>query len=787
MIHFLAGASIRRLGLCPGSFANAKAGWFGGTPVAPGVIQPGRPFERPVLRQGGIVSSALPTAKGPADANGSQAKESAPRAEKLRLDAAGRLPRTRPALEVEGDMKRRNAPAVGSMRARGAIGAALLGWALGLGGAPVQAKDLDTASAITEITLEDLLNTEVTSVSKKAQRLSETASAIHVITDDTIRRSGLHSIPEILRLAPGVNVARVSATEYAISIRGMEQQYSNKLLVMVDGRSVYTPTFGGVKWESLHVPIEDIERIEVIRGPGATVWGANAVNGVINILTKSTEDTQGTLVSPGAGTEEHAFGTLRHGGKVGETLGYRVSIGYLDRDHTLRRGEHDASSNQGRVGTAHTRLDWTPSERDQVTFTGSYFQQDLRTSNFSYALHPMIPGFLAGQSVVHGQHENWGGNGNFDWTRKLDEDQSIELAGYVDVERSDTFQVGETRRTMDLTLQHNWKLADADDFLWGLGWRQNDSRTDEGAPGLSFRKENRREVIWSGFGQLEHVLVPELLTATVGSKVEWNDITGWELQPSARMLWTPNDWNQVWASVSRSVRTPTRADRDIDLIAAAIPVAPGLYAPFTIVGDEDLGAEVMLAYEIGYRVQPSSKVSIDSALFFNDYDNMITTDTPLSPTSLTFDNRSEARVYGAEVEATWQVRNDWRLTGSWTGQRVQERGMRRNMGLEGKTPRHQMQLHSYLNVTEQIELDLGLYYTGRRAFKDAFGSYRIGSHWRTDLRLGWKPCERLEVAVGVQDLFDRRHSEFRGDYIWPPEIQQVEVQRNVYGQVRWAF
>jgi iron complex outermembrane receptor protein len=556
---------------------------------------------------------------------------------------------------------------------------------------------------------------------------------------------------------------------------------------MVDGRSMYTPTFGGVKWESLHVPIEDIERIEVIRGPGATVWGANAMNGVINILTRSTADTEGTLVSAGTGSEEHAFGTVRQGGKVGDRLGYRLSAGYLDRDDTLRWGEHDSSSNQGRVGTVQARFDWTPSEQDRVTFVGGYFTQGLRTSNYLYEPHPMIPGLYAGQSVVHSEHENWGGNGGFTWTRALAEDHSIELAGYVDVEKSDTLQVGETRRTVDLTLQDNRKLSEESELVWGLGWRQNDSRTDEGAPGLYFQKENRREVIWSGFAQLESVLVPDLLTATVGSKVEWNDITGWELQPSARMLWTPNDWNQAWASVSRSVRTPTRADRDVRLIAAVFPAGPGMYAPFTIEGSGRLDSEVMLAYEIGYRVQPSSKVSIDTAVFLNDYENMIMAYTVLGPTSLSFDNRTEARVYGAEVEATWQVMNDWRVTGSWTGQRVQERGLRRNEGMEGDTPRHQMQIHSYLNVTDRIELDLGVHYMGRRAFVSDFGSYRIGSHWRTDLRLGWKPCARMEVAVGVQDLFDRRHSEFRGEYVWPAEIQQVEIQRNVYGQVRWTF
>jgi len=593
-----------------------------------------------------------------------------------------------------------------SRHARGWVAALVL---VGLSGSPLASiAHADDLASLEEITLEDLLMIEVTSVSKKAQRLVDTPSAVHVITAEDIRRS---------------------------------------------------------------VPVEDIERIEVVRGPGATVWGANAMNGVINIITRSTEDTEDSLVSVGTGSEEHAFGTLRHGGRISSHLGYRFSMGYLDRDHSLLSGGHDSARDQAQVLSGQARFDWTPTDRDRVTFISGYYDSDMRATESGY------PAAYTSTSIVRSETENWGGNGSFRWTHQYGEEDSIELAGYFDIRKADSVRNSETRRTLDLTFQQNLRLAERSELVWGLGWRQMDDRQIS-SPAVTFTDSKVREVIYSGFGQFEHALVPDRLTAILGSKVEWNDVTGWELQPSARFLWNANDTNQVWASVSRSVRTPSRAERHI----RAVMMVPFPGFPVMVQGNDDLESDVMLAYELGYRVQPVRTFNVDLALFLNDYENLIDPNVALS-----FDNSAEAKIYGAEAAATWQVTPWLRLSGSWTGTQVKQHGMRRGTAREGKTPHHQLKIHSLANLPGNLELDLGVYHVGRRELSDAMGDFDISSHWRTDVRVGWHPRENFELALGVHDLLDRHHPEFRKDPTQPLQVQELEVQRNVYVQVRWDF
>ena len=399
------------------------------------------------------------------------------------------------------------------------------------------------------------LDVQVSTVSRTESTVGRSAAAVFVVTNEMIRRSGARTIPDALRLVPGVQVARIDANKWAVTIRGFNGRYANKLLVQIDGRSVYTPLFAGVYWDVQDVVLEDVDRIEVIRGPGAAVWGANAVNGVVNIITKSARDTQGTFVEAGSGTEERSFSTVRTGGKLGQNAYYRIYGKWFERDRAgLPTGIADDEWRQGRTGF---RIDWEPNGCDKLTFQGDAYGGTSGTAN-------RIPDSLPPdfQSTITDDSRVSGGNALLRWSRTIDAETDWSLQFYYDRTSRKAVTTGfqEDRDTIDLDFQHRFPLAPEHSLIWGFGYRNSKDSIRSSPFYLQFYPSDRADDLFSYFVQDEITLREDLLYLTVGSKFEHNDYTAFEYQPTGRLLWTPDPRHSIWAAISRAVRTPSRAE-----------------------------------------------------------------------------------------------------------------------------------------------------------------------------------------------------------------------------------
>lgn len=642
------------------------------------------------------------------------------------------------------------------MNPRNAVAAALA--VLGLVAIPVPAAPQESvaASELKRLSIEELMEIEVTSTSRRTERFSRAAAAITVITAEEIRRSGANSLPEALRLANTLHVARTSQREWAISARGFNLTTANKMLVLIDGRSVYTPLFSGVFWDVQDVLLEDVERIEVIRGPGATLWGANAVNGIINIVTRRAEDTQGGLAIAGGGTEERAFGAVRYGGRLGERGHYRAYGKYNERDALVTVAGQDAG-NPKDFGQGGFRADWRTSGTDVLTLQG-----DAYTGQIGDPLRDEI--------------NLDGGNLLGRWSRHFADGSDLSLQVYWD--RSHRHLPGlfeEHRDTVDLDFDRRIRLLEGrHEVVWGLGYRHTRDRVGNSATVL-FLPDRREQDLFSLFAQDEIRLLGDRLRLTVGTKLEHNDSTGLEVQPNVRAAWSPNDRRMLWAAVSRAVRTPTRLDED--LVLATPEGAP------LIVGSRDFESEKLLAYELGYRTQLRPEVSFDLATFYHVYDDLRSQEP--SPATggipVTLANNLEANTRGVEARINAQPLPWWRL---YAGYAYFDRELRldpesrdRTGGRgEGNDPRHRFMLRSNFDLPGGVELDGWLRYVGELPFPE------VPSYLTLDLRIGWRPTRSLELALIGQDLLEEAHAEFG-----PATPQRQQVERRVYGKATWSF
>lgn len=643
-----------------------------------------------------------------------------------------------------------------------------------------------------ELSIEELMNVKVTTVSRRAQKLSEVASAIFVITQDDIRRSGATSIPDALRMAPGVQVDRVSAGQWAISIRGFNGVFANKLQVLMDGRSVYNPLFSGVLWEQQDTLIEDIERIEVIRGPAATVWGANAVNGVINIITKKASETQGTLLSAGGGSFEHGFFGARYGGKINEETPFRVYAKGFTRDNTISpegANRHD----QWHSARGGFRLDHT-SGIDQFTAQGDIYFNSLGNtldSNTSRFLHLQ-------NSAIRGNQE--GGNIRFRWDRVYSERASIMLQTYYDRNTYQFHSVGKSNaESFDIDFQHRFPLFNQHDVIWGANYRLYHNKVFETLLTSATPRE-RTHHQFSGFIRDDIALIPDRLLFSLGTRLDHNEFSGLEVQPNARLMWTPNTQNSIWLSISRAVRIPSRGENDITYNAGQIQSVPGiptLPIPISIVmnGANNFGSEKLLAYELGFRHQFSSRASIDISGFVNDYSHL----RDLSFGALSFstglprelilpllvNNRATALTYGVEVSTDWKPTNRWRLQGNYsfldiniTSNELLKTFDPTTGGAAKTNPQHQVSLRSNYDISDRLQLNLWLRYTS------AIGFYNIPGYVTMDTKLAFKPVKDVELFLVGQNLFSEYHREFVSDTIpWVP----AAIARGIYAGARWQF
>ena len=640
-----------------------------------------------------------------------------------------------------------------------------------------------SADDLENFTLEQLVNIQVTSVSKMETDLFTAPAAIYVITQEDIRRSGLTSIPELLRMVPGLDVARIDANHWAISARGFNDQYANKLLVLIDGRSVYSPAFGGVYWNVQDTPLADIERIEVIRGPGATLWGANAVNGVINIITKSAKDTQGGLVTVTYGTEDQPSTTVRYGGELATNLFYRAYIEYFNRDNFSDAAGHGTADAWDAVRGGF-RLDWEPSTEDKFTLQGDVYNSAAGETVDETTL---VPPFVNRTNLVD---RNRGGNVLGRWTHNFSDTSQLTLQTYYDHAEQGDNSIMVENDTYDFDLQHRFALGTRQDIVWGAGYRQVAEHASSDFYS-SLTPANDHEQIASAFLQDDITAVENRLHLILGSKLEHNDSTGFEIQPSMRLAWTPTEKQTVWAAISRAVRTPTEGQQDIrdNRTVVQPPAGPPVLA--SVFGNPNLKSEELTAYELGYRIKPVERLSFDATAFYNVYDDLVyavqgapffETD-PAPPhvvVPLTFQNGQSAQTYGGELSAEWRVTDNWKLTAGYT---FLQTCFEPKTTLNGTDPQHQFQIHSDLNLPDHVELNGAIYYIGQINALQGNATTRVPSYFRVDLGLTWHPFKSLEVGIYGQNLLADRHTEFTS-YI---TTVLTEIPRSVMGRMTWRF
>ena len=672
---------------------------------------------------------------------------------------------------------------------RNAIGTIALCWLLVIstavssraGGAD---QDQSNGTTLKLLSLEELGNVEVTSVSKDPRQVMKTPAAITVITQEDIRRSGATSIPEALRLAPGVEVARIDGDHWSIAIRGLAGQFSKDLLVLIDGRSVYTPLFAGVYWDVQNVVLEDVDRIEVVRGPGGTIWGANAVNGVINIITKSAENTHGVLVNMGGGNVDQGTGSIRYGGMIGKDFNYRVyATGSIRGPEFHSNGDE---FDRWRMGQTGFRTDWKSGDKNAFTVQGDIYSAGSGESSFLATFSP------AAEIVQNGIASVSGGNVLARWQHTMGEGSDIQIQTYFDRTNRVDIEGGEKRDTFDVDFVQHVRVHEAQELTWGLGARVSPSKFIQTTPAINFLPNNQTDSIYSGFLQYELPIVRDRLTLTAGTKVEHNNFSGFEFEPSVRLLWTPTAQQSFWAAVTRAVRTPSRQDQDVSfaILAAAEPTPPSVY--FEVVGNPNAKAEQLVGYEVGYRTQVSKNFYLDVTAFYNNYNGLQGYGPPGIGESadppplhlfflLPYANSIVGDTVGSEIAPDWKITHWWQVRGSYSFLHM---ALRNKPGFTdignllssymGSSPSSLVSFQSLFNLPKHFELDATYRYTS------ALPAYSVAAYSTADLRLGWHFGEGLEFAVVGQNLLQPSHAEFGGN---PGPL--VGIKRSAYAKVTW--
>ena len=648
--------------------------------------------------------------------------------------------------------------------------------------------------------LDDLMKIRVTTVSREESTVGKSAAAVYVITQEDIRRSGATAIPELFRMVPGMSVASIDGNKWAVASRGFNNRFAKALQVQVDGRTVYAPLTGGVFWDTLDYPLADIERIEVIRGAGASLWGANAVNGIINIVTKSSKDTLGGYATAGGGNVVQSLGEFRLGGRLNDQTTYRV---YGKASNSDKQFSSDGDSNdQWWRATGGMRLDWQPDKNNLVTIDGSYTRSAAGADDrFSLSSGPPYSRNIAEVETRDTEHIL------AQWSHKMDSGSNWTLQGYWDRYQliGDSTYRDSRWNTFDVDFQYQFALGTRQKMMWGLGYRHISATLENSKPdsgySLTWLENHPQSELFSGFLQDEIALVPDRLTMTLGSKLEHNSFTGWEGQPSGRLLWSPTKRQSVWTAVSRAVRTPSLTEDDVQL---TLPSASSSAKSTTrLTANRDLQAEEVFAYEMGYRVQATEAFSVDTALFYNVYRDLRgnRTNTALAHTvqgillgASQFQNNMSGETYGVELSANWRITDWWQLRGSYSYLQMNLHGDQSlsaasrtssEKGIEGTTPQQQVYLQSSWNIGRNVELDLIGRFVDRLSGFNPSGitgvSDTVNDYVSLDARLAWRPRKNLEFAIVGKNLLDSRHAEFgTNPFVRSP---LVEIKRSVYATV----
>jgi iron complex outermembrane recepter protein len=636
-----------------------------------------------------------------------------------------------------------------------------------------------SAATLRELSLEQLGSLEVTTVAKQPAEVWRSPAAIVVLTQDDIRRSGATTLPELLRLVPGVQVSRLDSDHWAIGVRGLTSAFSKSLLVLIDGRSVYSPLFGGVFWQIQDTLIEDIERIEVIRGPGGTIWGANAVNGVINVITRNSKDTTGMLVSLGVGNVDQGRVGFRYGGSRGDALHYRVyGTGFT------RAAEHHTDGHpfdDWRIGQAGFRIDAAGREGQTFILQGDVYGgsagERLGVGSF----------FPPARQIVEGSDRVSGGNLMARWQRALHGGGSVRVQGYYDRTDRDAIHFGESRNTFDVDFLHHTPIGRRHQVSWGAGARFSPADFRTVYSTLTFSPEDRAHRLVSAFAQDEIAVVRDTLWLTLGSKFEHNNDSGLEVQPSARLLWRPDARETVWLSATKAVRTPSRIDTDLRLTGFGLP-DPLAY--LLVTGSKDFRSERLAGVEAGYRRLLASQLYLDVTAFHNGYDDLagfgaFTVTVEPDPIlhlqfAVPYENAIKGTTDGFEISPDWRPGAWLRLKGAYSFLTIDMQNRpgfadESNVPLyEGSSPRHQGFLQASVTLPGGVELD----HTYR--FASRLPSHDIPRYITADARLGWPLSSEWTVAVAGQNLLQPDHAEFFRD-----DVALVGIRRSVYATLTW--
>ena len=661
--------------------------------------------------------------------------------------------------------------------------------------------DIDKSSPeLTDLSFDELMQVNITSVSKKSEKLSEAIAAVYVVTRNEIRRSGATSIPEALRLVPGVDVAQIDPNKWAIGIRGFNGRFSNKLLVMIDGRSVYTPTFSGVYWENQDYPMNDIERIEVIRGPGATLWGANAVNGIINIITRDTNQTQGTVVSFASGNELKGLAEFRYGSEISKEASYRVYAKIRHVDNGLNT-EGEQQNNDGKSLQLGFRTDWQRSDNQWFTFLGDTYK------NESSQVHdiPKIPYANGIFGVIEGEVKNNGTKLGFRWSQLTGLNSEFNVNVNYDYYNRRELKYSEKRDTLDLDFQHKMSPLDNHELLWGAGYRLSYNELTSGHL-LSVDKPDEKITIWNLFLQ-DEINFPSLdFTVTLGTKIEGNSYSGSEIQPSLRGSWVPSEQFTWWWAISRATRTPSRVEISSNININVVPsfeLSPDNPFPTSvqIKGQESFEAEQVDAYESGLRWMPTADLAFDISIFYNNYTNLrsytvstpsfeVIDTQPYMVLPLLLDNNMVGTSKGLELLVSWQAsfNTRFRLSYSLLDDNLNDTQYNSFSDsfisvVEDRTPQNQASLWGSFDLSPTIELDIRLFYVDKRPWNYFQRLEPIDSNLNADFRLAWYVNDTVELSLAGRNLLHSSRQEFVTE-TWPEPSQ---IERSLFAKVKWVW
>lgn len=633
-----------------------------------------------------------------------------------------------------------------------------------------------------ELTLEQLLEVKVHTASKKAEPVAKAAAAVYVVSSEDITRSGVTTIPDALRMVPGIQVARIDTNSWAVSIRGFNSGLANKLLVLIDGRTIYNPLFGGVLWEAHNLMLEDVERIEVVRGPGGTLWGANAVNGVINIITKHTRDTQGNLTSAIYGNEEKGTLSTRQGGTFGDGGAYRVYAKAFKQDESLKPLNASSDKQQDtydewdgfRTGF---RADWA----NQFTLQGDAYRTDTNQLRPEFSL--IAPYAPIRQQRIRYEGINLLGR----WINTHQDGAQLSIQTYIDwAKRDEPFNFIDDRITYDLDAQYNLAPLSAHDIIIGAGYRYL-TDDQQGDKNTSFSPPQRHNSLYSAFAQDKIMLAPDAWFLTLGAKFEHNEFSGFEFQPNARLQWHPNQHQTLWASISRAVRTPTPLEEDVTSTLVTVENVRGALVP-----NDNFKSEKLTAYELGYRHQLSPALSIDIATFYNDYDYLTTTvadadkvtivvngiDPPHVFIPFVFTNDMKGTSAGIETAINWVVNPDLKVAATYSYLHMSLTALDPTQEEPEKVaPEHQAGLKIFWTISDNWTLDTTMTYV------DELPAYNVDSYVRLDINLGTQLSKNIRLNITGQNLTDGSHREFSKS----DDINVGEIQRSIFAKLTWEF